>query len=195
MTDTRGQITLLLTRSQRGDRDATDALLPLVYDELHALAQSYFRSQPSGHTLQPTALVNEACVRLLGRDGAAWNDRAHFFAVAASAMRQILVNHAQAKRAAKRGGGRARVTLADTDAVSHPPAVDLIDLDDALGELQREHERMARVVELRYFGGLTVPEAAEALGVSRSTVEADWRFARAWLLDRLGESGGPAGPA
>ncbi|MEZ6243128.1 MAG: ECF-type sigma factor [Phycisphaerales bacterium] len=193
MSDTRGQITLLLSRSQRGDQSATDALLPLVYDELHALAQSYFRSQPAGHTLQPTALVHEACVRLLGtEEGGGWNDRAHFFAVAAAAMRQILVNHALAKRAQKRGGDRARVTLADSDVVAEPPAVDLLDLDEALRELQRQHERMARIVELRYFGGLTASETAEALGVSRSTVEADWRFARAWLLDRLG-GGEPAG--
>ncbi len=179
-------ITVLLSRSQRGDRAATDQLLPLVYDELHRLARSYFRSQPPGHTLQPTALVHEACVRLLGTTDASWNGRGHFFAVAATAMRQILVNHAEAKRALKRGGDRERVTLAESDAVTPPPAVDLLDLDAALKDLQREHERMARVVELRYFGGLTASETGEALGVSLSTVESDWRFARAWLLDRLG---------
>ena len=181
-----GQVTRILQDLSDGDDAAAGRLLPLVYDELRGLARSYFARQSPGHTLQPTALVHEAWVKLAGHDGA-WTGRAHFFAVAARAMRQVLMNHARDRNAAKRGGGCDRITLdeAVTPVAGAGREVDLLALDEALERLSHRSERQARVIELRFFGGLTIPEAAHVLGVGTTTVEDDWHFAKAWLAREL----------
>ena len=188
----RGEATRVLSELGRGDASAAQRLLPLVYDELRALAGAHFRRQEADHTLQPTALVHEAFLRLVDQTSVEWNDRPHFFAVAATAMRQILIDHARRRRAAKRGGQMQRVTL---DAAGTPPTespIDLIALDDALAALAALDERKHQVVVMRFFGGLSVDEVANVLEVSKTTVESDWRSARAWLGVRLerGELGG-----
>jgi RNA polymerase sigma factor (TIGR02999 family) len=184
--------TMLLGRLNQGDEDAARELLPLLYDELRTLAARQFRGQPADHTLQPTVLVHEAFLRLVGRPGRDWNDRKHFFAVAATAMRQILVNHARAKNADKRGGGRGageRTLLLNDEIVGEPGpnerAVDVLDLNDALEKLAAIDPRKHRVVELRFFAGLTVPEVAEVLELSVTSIESEWRAARAWLSVEL----------
>jgi len=178
-----GEVTRILGELNAGDGSAAQRLLPLVCDELRALAGSYFRQQPSGHTLQPTAIVHEAYLKLAGGENVQWESRAHFMAVAAKAMRHILMNHARDKAAAKRGGGRQRITLDEgvTPAGNGDRELDLLALDDALGKLSRLSERQATVVELRFFGGLTIVEAAHVLGVGTTTVEDDWHLAKAWL--------------
>lgn len=185
------QVTGLL--SEMAERpDAAGQLMPLVYTELKALAASWFVAQPAGHTLQPTALVHEAYLRMVGHDQVGWSGRAHFFAVAAKAMRQILVNHAEARHAQKRGGHLDRVTLsaivegAPGGAREQAREVDASALHEALSRLDALDERQARIVELRYFGGLNVSEVAHVLDVSASTVEKDWRMARSWLVRELG---------
>jgi RNA polymerase sigma factor (TIGR02999 family) len=187
MTDKKGEITRVLGELHRRNAGAANRLLPLVYEELRALAASFFARRQSGHTLQPTALVHEAYLRLAGNKTVEWESRAHFMAVAARAMRQILINHARDKGAAKRGGDLRRVTL--DDAVSPPIGgnrdVDLVALDVALDKLEDLSERQARIVELRFFGGLTITEAAHVLGVGTTTVEDDWRLAKAWLAHEL----------
>lgn len=165
---------------RNGDPDASGLLLATVYDHLHALASSYFRGQPAGHTLQPTALVHEAWLRVAQSERRAFADSGHFAAVCAMAMRQILTDHARAKAADKRGGGRFQVTLGDI-AIGAKPMVDVLTVDRLLTELAALDPRRARVVELRFFGGLSVPEVAELLSVSSRTVEKDWRGAKAWL--------------
>ncbi|MBI5864161.1 MAG: sigma-70 family RNA polymerase sigma factor [Planctomycetes bacterium] len=182
------QTTRLLGDVVKGDPSAAARLLPLVYDELRSLAAAYFRRQPDDHTLQPTALVHEAYMRLVNHATAQWQDRAHFFAVAATAMRQILVNHALAQNAEKRGGGRTRIALAEDLAPTSQREFDPIALDEAIKKLAALDARKASVVDLRFFGGLSVDEAAVVLNVSKTTVEADWRLARAWLSKEL--SGG-----
>jgi RNA polymerase sigma factor (TIGR02999 family) len=177
-------LTELLHRGRQGDRTATDLAMPFVYQELRRLAASYLRGQP-GHTLQPTALVHEAYLRLVDRASADWKDRAHFFNLAATMMRQILVDHARTKVAAKRGGGRARVDFKDTLNYSDDKAGDLVALDDALQGLAAFDERKARTIELRYFGGLSVEETAETLGISVATVGRETRYAEAWLRREL----------
>jgi len=167
-----------------GSREAIDGLLSTAYEELRRIAEIHMRREYAGHTLQATALVHEAFLRLADQD-ARWNDRAHFCAVASQAIRRILVDHARSKGRAKRGGDRNRVTLHDHDAVTGLPGVDILDLEEALEGLAALHARQARIVELRFFGGLTMPEIAEALGVSVRTVEGDWRMARAWLRREL----------
>ncbi len=179
------QLTAVLARAASGERSASDQLMPLVYDQLRALAQSYLRQQSSGHTLQATALVHEAYIRLLGGRQIAWESRAHFFDVAARAMRQVLCNHARDLRRVKRGSGRARITLSEADTPSGASQVDLVDLDDALTELAELDERQSRIVELRFFSGMTVEEVVQVLGVSTTTVEREWRAARAWLSSVL----------
>jgi RNA polymerase sigma factor (TIGR02999 family) len=172
--------------------DAAGRLMPLVYGQLRALAASWFAAQPAGHTLQPTALVHEAYLRMVGQTRVGWSGRAHFFAVAAKAMRQILVNHAEARHAQKRGGQFDRVTLSDivdgTPGGARQPdrEVDASALHEALSRLEALDERQARIVELRYFGGLNVDEVAHVLDVSVSTVEKDWRMAKLWLVRELG---------
>ena len=168
-----------------GNPVAAEELLPLVYDELRALAGSLFRQQSTGHTLQPTALVHEAYLRLVGQQRVEWKSRAHFMAVAAKAMRQILVNHAIAKKADKRGGDWGRVTLSEAAEPSREPDVDLEALNDALRRLETLDDRQVRIVEMRYFAGLTMEEIAHVLGLSLSAVEKDWRMARNWLKREL----------
>jgi len=162
-----------------------DELLPRVYEELHRLAQRFFRDQPPQHTLQPTALVNEAYLRLSSAKDARWNDQGHFYCLAARAMRQILVNHARDRKRLKRGGERQRVPLEDGLAVSTDSAPDLEALDEALASLAKIDARKARVVELRYFAGLSIEETAESIGVSPATVKSDWALSKAWLLEAM----------
>ncbi len=169
----------------RGDTAGLDALIPLVYDELHALAARYLRRERPDHTLQPTALVHEAYMRLTGQRSVDWTNRAQFFAVAAETMRRILVNHALAHRAAKRGGGATPVTLDDAADAAAEPDVDVVALDEALTALAALDPRQARVVELRYFAGLSIEETAEVLDVSPATVKREWSMARAWLRRAL----------
>ena len=188
MVEDQNDVTQLLLAAGAGDRDAAAALAPHVYEHLRALAGQVFRGQPASHTLQPTVLANECFIRLIDRDRVAWTDRRHFLAVCAIAMRGILTDHARAKRAAKRGGdGWRRVTLSDAPA-DRGSDVDIVGLDESLSALAERSPRQARIVELRFFGGLTMPEIAEELDVSLSTVEADWRMARAWLSAELSES-------
>lgn len=181
----RSDITLLLADANRGDPDASARLMEIVYTELRALAASYAKGQRIGHTLQPTALVHEAFVKLVESDGQDWADRTHFFAVAATAMRQILTDHARARAAEKRGGDWARITLHEGALSAESKDLDLIALDDALTELAEHDARKHRVVELRFFGGLTAEETARILHVSLTTVESDWRAARVWLQMKL----------
>ncbi len=167
--------------------------MPLVYDELRSLARRYMRSERREHTLQPTALVHEAYLRLVDRPRVDWRGRTHFFAVGARVMRHLLIDHARGRGRKKRGGGRYRVTLTDWRAAGGEAGLDpgeLLDLDAALEKLARVDEREARVVELRFFAGLTVAEVAHALGVSKRTVEQDWTHARAWLRRELAAVGG-----
>jgi len=177
--------TVLLNRLQDGDAQAGEQLLPLLYEELKAIARRQFRGQPDGHTLQATVLVHEAFLRLVGRPPKTWQDRKHFFAVAATAMRQILVNHARAKNADKRGGGGQRLVLDENAVASKDPGLDVLDLNEALEKLKTIDERKHRVVELRFFAGLTVPEVADVLQLSVTTIESEWRGARAWLATTL----------
>jgi RNA polymerase sigma factor (TIGR02999 family) len=178
-----GEVTRVLRAWREGDTEAPKRLISLVYPELHKLAEQYVRRERTGHTLQPTAVVHEAYLRLVGRD-IDWQDRAHFFAVAAQTMRRILVDYARARAAKKRGGEGAR-SLMISAAVTEPRGVELLDLDDALTKLAEADPEGARIVELRFFGGLTIEEAAEALGRSAATVKRDWTFARAFLHRRL----------
>jgi RNA polymerase sigma-70 factor, ECF subfamily len=186
MTPAAPDVTALLRAWSDGDRTALDRLLPVVYRELHRQAERYMSAQPAGHTLQTTALVHEAYLRLAIPDNPDWNGRAHFFGVAAKAMRSILVDHARAHSAAKRGGGSSPVTLTnleDTDGQE----LDVLDLDDALARLADLDQRKASLVELRYFAGLSIEEAAESLAISSATAKREWRLARAWLRRELGE--------
>jgi RNA polymerase sigma factor (TIGR02999 family) len=181
-----GEVTLLLARAGAGDADATARLLELVHAELRDLAGGFARGQRAGHTLQPTALVNEAFLKLVDGGPPAFHDRAHFLAVAATAMRQILTDHARARGAQKRGGAWEKVSLSDLELDAGGDEVDLLALDDALEKLSAFDPRKHRVVELRFFGGLTVEEVARVLELSTTTVESEWRAARAWLAVRLG---------
>ncbi|HZP49411.1 MAG TPA: ECF-type sigma factor [Vicinamibacterales bacterium] len=174
-------VTALLARWRRGDSDALERLIPLVYEELHALARHHLRHERADHTLQSTALVHEAYVRLVGHDPPALQNRSHFFGVAARLMREILVDHARAQRAAKRGGGALTLALDEALGVPNRTDVDLLLLDDALKELARLDERQSRIVELRYFTGLSIDETADVLGISAATVSREWTTARAWL--------------
>ncbi|HEX6883517.1 MAG TPA: ECF-type sigma factor [Planctomycetota bacterium] len=186
-SETRPELTLALRDLGAGRSEAVEVLLPAVVSELRATAQGILGARGASHTLQPTALVNEVFLKLFGTDAlAAVNDRAHFFALAARAMRQVLVDHARARRAAKRGGGAAlERTLGDALGVGTPGTDDLLDVDEALAQLALLDERQARLVELRFFAGLEMAEAAAALGVSLSTAEREWRAARAWLGRRM----------
>ncbi len=185
MTDrpTRPDLTSVLDRIRRGEAGADD-LLPAVYDELHSLASGLLRNREAGQTLQPTSLVHEAYLRLAGTAADSWESRRHFFCVAAKAMRQIIINHAERRRAAKRGAGWHRVTLSAVED-ARGQDVDLLALHEALQELERLDPRQCRIVEMRFFAGFSVEQTAEVLGVSPRTVKLDWRMARAWLHDRL----------
>jgi RNA polymerase sigma factor (TIGR02999 family) len=181
-----GQVTRLLQEWRRGDQAAFDELLPLVYDELRRIARGALRRERRDHVLQPTALVHEAFLRLVEQERARIRNRGHFLSVAAQAMRRILVDHERRRRAAKRGGGEKPVTLAEAGGpVDSGPGLDVLAVHQALEDLARIDERQARLVELRYFGGLTTVEAAEVLGASRATLERDWTAARLWLRRRL----------
>lgn len=175
------EVTQLLLAVRAGDEAALDKLIPYVYDELHRLARHYLRRERVGHTLQTSALINEAYIRLVDQN-VAWQNRAHFFGIAARLMRQILVDHARAHKYAKRGGSNAKkVSLDEVSNLAQGKAAELIALDDCLQSLAAIDPQQTRVVELRFFGGLTIEETAEALGISHATVERDWSAARAWL--------------
>ena len=171
----------MLLRWRHGDADALDRLVPIVEYELHLIAQRCMAGERAGHSLQATALVNEAFVRLIDGKAIAWQDRAHFFAVAARVMRRILVDHARARQYQKRGGRLARVSFDEALVVSSDVGQEFVALDDALAVLAAFDERKSRVIELRFFGGLTIEETAAALNVSVDTVMRDWRLAKAWL--------------
>lgn len=186
-------VTQILAHLQQGDTSAADQLLPIIYDELKALAGQAFKSQRKNHTLQPTILADEVFMKLVQKPGMSWEGRSHFFAVAAKAMRDLLMDYARAKNARKRGGGWKQVTLtglSDNDVQRTEDNVDLIALEDALRELAMIDPRQAQIVELRFFAGLTVEEVATVLGVSERTVLYDWRMARAWLRARLEDEDG-----
>ncbi|HTS01586.1 MAG TPA: sigma-70 family RNA polymerase sigma factor [Thermoanaerobaculia bacterium] len=179
-----GEVTRLLRAWRQGDRGALESLIPLVYADLHRMAERRLRGERPGHTLQPTAIVNEAYLRLVGAEGQDWENRAHFFAAAARSMRRILVDHARTRQAKKRGGGGTRYLL-DTTIMVEPRAVDLIAVDDALEKLAALDPEQGRVVELRFFAGLTEDETAGALGVSPATVHRKWLSAKAYLHREL----------
>ena len=178
-------ITQLLVAWKQGDQDALAQLTPMVYRELHRLAHGYLAGERRGHVLQTTALVNEAFVRLIDWQNVEWQNRAHFFGVSATLMRHILVQFAREQQAAKRGGQAIQVSLSEATAISSPHSLDMVALDDALTTLEKLDPRQARTVELRFFGGLSLEEAAEVLNVSISTVRRDWRMAQAWLHQQL----------
>ncbi len=185
--DSAPDISLLIQELQAGDASAADRLTPLLYPELRRLAARHLRSEPSGHTLQPTALVHEAYMRLVEQRRVEWQGRAHFLTLAARMMRRILIDHARKKNAARRGGDAVHVTLTDPAGPRPVPALDVLALDEALHELARIDERAADVVGLRFFGGLNNTEVAEVQGTSTATVKRDWAFARAWLRSALEE--------
>ena len=186
MNHENGDITSLLHAHASGDRSALDRVLPRVYDELRRMARGRLRRERPGHTLAATELVHEAYLKLMPAGRVAWRDRAHFFAIAARAMRHVLVDHAVRRRAGKRGAGIALLPMADADAAADHALDDLIDVNQALDRLEQIDPRQARVVECRVFGGLSLDETAEALQTSAATVSRDWAFARAWLHDQLG---------
>lgn len=196
MSDPAHAITLCLQRLRAGDRAAADDMLPLVYGELRALAGRLMRGDRPDHTLQPTALVNEAWLKVARGLGGASSprDREHFLAVATKAMRQVLVNHARDRRAQKRGAGAARVPLDDVVDAIEATTGDVTTWNDLLERFAGDHPRPAQIVEMRVFGGMLVDEVARALDVAESTVKADWRFARAWLQQHLAEPGAPSAP-
>ncbi len=178
-------VTVLLEQINSGDDSAPEKLLPVVYDELRKLAAGYLKNERPGHTLQATALVHEAYIRLVDWEKVSWQNRAHFFAVAAQVMRNILVDHARRKRSEIHGGNLQKLALDEAISFSQSQEVDLVDLDDALQDLEKLDERQAKIVELRFFAGLTIEETAHAIGVSTMTISREWNFAKAWLYRRL----------
>ena len=180
----KGEITMLLAAWRNGDAEALNKMMPLVYTELHRIARRAWSQQPHSNTLQPTALINEAYLKLANSESASFNDQCHFFAVASSAMRQILVNHAKSRLAEKRGGAQLHVSIDDVQPV-HQEAAEIVALHEALETLQAVDPRKSKVVEMRYFGGLSIEETAEALGVSVPTVNREWRLARSWLIREM----------
>ncbi|GJM26701.1 MAG: extracytoplasmic sigma factor ECF [Phycisphaerae bacterium] len=184
---TQSEFTQMLARARGGDDSAVHALLPLIYGEMRALAGGFFRDQGPAHTLQPTALVHEAFLKLVGPSDVEWQSRAHFFAVAAKAMRQILTDHARRRRAQKRGGELDRITLSGLSTPVASDAFELVAFEEAINRLSKLDERQGQIVELRFLGGLTVEEVSEVLELSVSTVEREWRMARAWLRRELSD--------
>jgi RNA polymerase sigma-70 factor, ECF subfamily len=182
------EITKLLVEWSDGNQAALDQLFPLVYDELHRLARHYMSRERKGHTLQTTALINEAYVRLIDQKNVHWQNRSHFFAISARIMRRILVDHVRRRGYAKRGGNIQRISLDETAHVAKEPSADLLLLDEALTDLARIDERRSKVVELRHFGGLSNDEIAALLNVSPNTITRDWNLARAWLYQQLAGS-------
>jgi len=185
MSPSPNQVTGLLEAWSHGDKAALDKLTPLVYNELRRLAHHYMSRERAGHTLQTTALVNEAYVRLVDQKNVQWQSRAHFFAVAAQVMRHILIDHARTRGRVKRGGEAQRVSLEDAETMSAERAAELLALEEALIEMEKIDARRSKVVELRYFGGLNIEETAEVLKVNPITVSRDWRWAKAWLYRAL----------
>lgn len=183
--DSTREITELLQAWQRGDASALERLMPLVMSELRDLAKSYMRKEKQGHTLQTTALINEAYIKLVEQKRVDWQNRSHFFGVAALCMRRILVDHAKAQGRNKRGGSVEHIALSDDKIIPAEKSAELIALDEALQKLSQQDERKSKVVELKYFGGLNMEEIAEVLNVSKTTVEREWRMARAWLQREL----------
>ncbi len=179
------EISVILKDWSAGRRESADVLLSLVYDELRKIARRYLRKERSDHTLQPTALVHEAYMKLIDLSDVSWQDRAHFFAVASSVMRNILVDHARARLAEKRGGEGQRIALEDVVSFSREPDVDLLALDEALNKLAKFDEQQSRLVELRFFGGLTIEETAHVLEISPATVKREWTVAKAWLFRQM----------
>lgn len=179
-------MTQLLLAFSGGDRNALDEMVPLMYDELHRLAEHYLGAERADHTLQPTALVHEAYMRLINQRAVDWRNRAQFMGVAAGIMRRILISYARDRSAGKRAGQREQISLSLVEASAAAPQVELIDLEDALERLHSMDARKARVVELKFFGGLSMDEIAEVLEISRATAEREWSFARAWLFNALG---------
>lgn len=178
-------VTRLLNQINNGDSKAPEELLSLVYDELRKLASGYLKNERQDHTLQATALVHEAYIRLVDWENVSWQNRSHFFAVSAQVMRNILVDHARKKKAEIHGGNLQKLAIDEAISFSKQTEIDLVDLDDALMELTELDPRQAKIVELRFFAGLTIEETAHALDVSRMTVSRDWNFAKAWLYRRL----------
>jgi RNA polymerase sigma factor (TIGR02999 family) len=187
MVSSQNEVTQLLLDWSKGDKAALDKLVPVVYQELRRLARHYMRRERPGHTLQTSALVNEAYMRLVDYRHMRWQSRAHFFAVAAQAMRRILVEHARKRHFAKRGAGGVKVSFDEAAIVSQEQASDLVALDDALTSLETMDPRKARIVELRYIGGLNIEETAEVLDISPATVQREWRAAKAWLYREIQE--------
>lgn len=178
-------ITELLAGYGRGDKESLDRLMPIVYDELRRQAARYLKREQAGHTLQTTALIHEAYVRLVDQRNVQWQNRAHFFGIAAQLMRRILVDHARTRKRVKRGGSDVRVSLGEVNVAGRGPDLDVVALDEALNRLAKIDEQQSRVVELRFFSGLTVEETAEAMGISPATVKRDWSMAKAWLHREL----------
>ena len=186
MRDRSGEITTLLARLSAGQKEAMDDLIPVVYAELRRVAARCIAAERPGHTLQPTALVHEVYFRLIGQKEIEWKNRAQFVGLAAVMMRRILVNHARDRAAGKRGGDMRKVSLSDVETAARPQDVDIIVLHEALDQLCAIDPRKSRIVELKFFGGLTTSEIAEVLQLSPATIERDWSFARAWLYDAIG---------
>jgi len=185
MTLATSELTVLLKDWKQGDATALERLTPLIYDELRRIAHRYAQRERNGHTLQTTALVNEAYLRLAGAENPDWQDRSHFFAVTAQVMRHILIDHARRRRYIKHGGAAQQVSLDEACLMADERAAELVTLDEALKDLARLDARKTQVVELRYFGGLSLSETADALGISLMTVRRDWRAAKAWLFRRM----------
>jgi len=180
------EITELLIDWGKGDQAALDKLMPLVYNELRRLASNYLRRERASHTLQPTALVNEAYLKLIDQRNAHWQNRAHFFGISAQLMRRILVDHARQHQAVKRGGSnQQRLSITSAEQIAKEQSIDLLALNEALDQLASMDPQQAQIVELKFFGGLSIDETAEVLGISHATVERDWKMARAWLRRQL----------
>lgn len=185
MTITADNVTLLLRKWSEGDESALEQLTPLVYDELHRLAHQHMRREKAGHILQTSALINEAYLRLVDQSHTQWEDRAHFFGIAARLMRQILVDEARKRNSAKRGGSLIQVPLDEVENLAHQQAENVVAIDDVLHRLEAIDARQSQIVELRFFGGLSIEETANLLKVSSGTVMRDWTFARAWLRNEM----------
>jgi RNA polymerase sigma factor (TIGR02999 family) len=190
MSTNSSEISLLLDQYRAGQTEALGKLMELVYDDLRRLAAWQLQTERFDHSLQPTALVHEAYLKLAGHNQVEWHNKAHFFALAAQVMRHILVDHARTKQRDKRGGGQTSVALDEALKLSHPSEPNLVELDEALNTLAGQDARKSRIVELRYFGGLSIEETADVLGISPTTVRREWTLAKAWLRRELGKDAG-----
>jgi len=194
MTDTSKDVTHLLEELRGGNEDAVARLVPLLYSELRRMAASYLSRERRDHTLQPTAVVHEAYLRLVDQKNVHWQNRQHFFGVAAQAMRRVLVDHARSHQSLKRGGAQGKVPLESAMVCATDRSVELVAIDEALSRLAAFDPQQARIIELRFFGGLTVEETAQVLGISPATVKRDWNVAKAWLTREIGRERGSEGP-